>query len=133
MCYIDYTKAFDKIRHLDLFGILQNLDIDGKDIRFLLNLYWDQTTAIRIEGNVGRFVTIQSGVCQGCVFSPDHFNIYSEHALRKVEDIRGIVIGGHNINNIRYADNTALIAESEEKSQQFLSSVQEESLNKNVS
>ena len=48
LCFIDYAKAFDKVKHEDLFAFLQNLDIDGKDLRLVRNLYWEQSAAIRI-------------------------------------------------------------------------------------
>ena len=50
LCFIDYSKAFDKVKHEELFKLLENLDIDGKDLRVIRNLYWDQTAAVRIEG-----------------------------------------------------------------------------------
>ena len=43
LCFIDYSKAFDKVRHEKLFNILEHLDIDGKDLRVIRNLYWDQS------------------------------------------------------------------------------------------
>ena len=49
LCFIDYTKAFDKVKHEDLFEFLQNLDIGGKDLRLIRNLYWEQSAAIRID------------------------------------------------------------------------------------
>ena len=71
LCFIDYAKAFDKVKHEDLFEFLQNLDIDGKDLRLIRNLYWEQSAAIRIDGNIGKYTQIRRGVRQGCVFSPD--------------------------------------------------------------
>ena len=50
LCFIDYSKAFDKVRHEDLFQMLNKLDIDGKDLRILSNLYWRQTATVRIDG-----------------------------------------------------------------------------------
>ena len=46
LCFIDYSKAFDKVRHEKLFNILEHLDIDGKDLRVIRNLYWDQSAAV---------------------------------------------------------------------------------------
>src|SRR5437870_9883717 len=46
LCFIDFTKAFDKVRHNKLLNMLQDLDLDGKDIRLVRNLYWDQSAAI---------------------------------------------------------------------------------------
>ena len=54
LCFIDYAKAFDKVKREDLFEFLQTLDIDGKDLRLIRNLYWEQSAAIRIDGNIGK-------------------------------------------------------------------------------
>ena len=94
LCFIDYAKAFDKVKHEDLFEFLQNLDIDGKDLRLIRNLYWEQSAAIRIDGNIGKYTQIRRGVRQGCVFSPDLFNLYSENILRDLNDIKGCIVGG---------------------------------------
>ena len=48
LCFIDYSKAFDRVRHKEWIQILMQLDIDGKDICLIGNLYWDQNAAIRI-------------------------------------------------------------------------------------
>ena len=52
VCFIDYAKAFDKVKHDDLFNILDKLDIDGKDLRIIRNQYWDQSAAVKIEGQL---------------------------------------------------------------------------------
>ena len=132
-CFIDYSKAFDKVRHEDLFQILDQLDIDGKDLRILRNLYWNQTAAVRICGECSEESPIKRGVRQGCVLSPDLFNLYSEVILREMEDIKGICVGGHNINNLRYADDTVLIAQSEQTLQEMLDTVVDASQRRGLS
>ena len=123
LSFIDCSKAFDKVKHEQLFKILENLGKDGKDLRILRNLYWEQEAAIRSGGEIGTFKAIKRGVRQGCVLSPDLFNIYSEIILRNIEDHNGIRGGGRNINNLRYADDTVLIADSEQGLQNILNVV----------
>ena len=127
ICFIDYSKAFDKVRHGELFNILEGLDIDGKDLRIIRNLYWNQSATVRIEGEFSEYKQIKRGVRQGCVLSPDLFNIYSETIIRTLGDSPGIKINGENINNIRYADDTALISDSKENLQLLLDKVVTES------
>ncbi|KAK3772422.1 hypothetical protein RRG08_031443 [Elysia crispata] len=64
--------------------MLNQLDIDGKDLRVLRNLYWDQTAAVRVGGELSEYTNIKRGVRQGCVMSPDLFNLYSEVGLEFV-------------------------------------------------
>ena len=132
LCFIDYSKAFDKVRHEDLFQMLSKLDIDGKDLRILSNLYWKQKATVRVNGEHSEETSIRRGVRQGCVLSPDLFNLYTENILTEIEDIRGISVGGHNINNLRYADDTVLIAQSEKTLQKMLDIVVKASENRGL-
>ena len=70
--------------------------------------------------DVSKYVEIKRGVRQGCVLSPDLFLLYSEIIMREIKDIDGIKVNGENINNVRYADDTALIADSESKLQHIV-------------
>jgi len=133
LCFLDYTKAFDKVKHDNLFQILQNLDIDGKDLRLIRNLYWDQKAAMKINNDTSEYKNIKRGVRQGCVLSPDLFNIYSEMILRNIEDVEGVKIGGYNCNNLRYADDTVLIASTEEELQEMIDIVSRESIKMGLS
>ena len=133
MCFIDYSKAFDKVKHVELFKLLEELDIDGKELRIVRNLYWDQTAAVRIDGDYSAYKNIKRGVRQGCVMSPDLFNLYSEIILRNIEDSPGLKVNGETINNIRYADDTVLLADSLENLQSLLNIVVTESERKGLS
>ncbi|CAM1330889.1 Uncharacterised protein r2_g3992 [Pycnogonum litorale] len=125
ICFIDFVKAFDKVQHSKLIQLLQNIGIDDKDLRIVKHLYWQQTAAVRVGDELTDWKSIKRGVRQGCVMSPDLFNLYSEHIFRQIEDMPVLSVGGHNINNLRYADDTGLIATSEEKLQALLDKVVE--------
>ena len=70
-CYIDYVKAFDKVQHKHLFRILEGLDIHGKDLELIKNLYCEQEANIKIGNHSSDCVKIGNGVRQGCVLSPE--------------------------------------------------------------
>ena len=127
LCFIDYSKAFDKVQHENLMQMLKELNIDGKDLRLVRNLYWEQSAAVKIENELGEWKQIRRGVRQGCVMSPDLFNLYSENILRKLEDNIGVNINDMILHDLRYADDTVLIATSEEDLQKLLDIVVKES------
>ena len=132
LCFIDYTKAFDRVHHDEIIKELTKLKIDGKDLRIIKSMYWEQTAAMRVEGEISAFQKIKRGVRQGCVLSPDLFSLYSEIIMRNIEGQPGIRVGGHNINNLRYADDTVLILENEKDLQQLLNIVESKSKEKGL-
>ncbi|GFO12851.1 retrovirus-related pol polyprotein from type-1 retrotransposable element r2 [Plakobranchus ocellatus] len=87
---------------------------------------------MRIENKTSTFQDIKRGVRQGCVLSPDLFSLYSEIIMRNLENHPGIKVGGQNINNLRYADDTVLIAENKEDLQKLLNIVEEENRKKGL-
>ncbi|GFN87694.1 hypothetical protein PoB_001420000 [Plakobranchus ocellatus] len=91
-------------------------------------MYWEQTAAMRIENKTSTFQDIERGVRQGCVL----FSLYSEIIMQNLENHPGIDVGGQNINNLRYADDTVLIAENKEDLQKLLNIVEEESRKKGL-
>ena len=98
LCFIDYSKAIDRVKHSDLFDILLRHNCDGKDLRVIRNLHWKQEATIRIDNDCSVYKPICRGVRQGCVFSPDLFN--SELILRNIKHHEGVRVGGNNINNL---------------------------------
>ena len=90
---------------------MERLDIDGKDLRLIGNLYYDQTAAIRIMGELCKWIDIQKRFQQGCIFSPGLSNLYSEESLRNIRMCGGVDLEGRNNTNFRYSDDTALIAD----------------------
>ncbi|GFN81624.1 endonuclease-reverse transcriptase [Plakobranchus ocellatus] len=107
------------------------LNIDGKDLRVLKNIYWEQEAAVRVDNNISQYRPICRGVRQDCMFSTDLFKC-SEIILRNIENHEGIIAGGHNINNLKYTVDTVIIADSEEKMQTILTTVTEESEKKRL-
>ena len=96
-------------------------------ICLLRNLYAGQEATVRI-GHGTDWFQIGKGVCQGCVLSPCLFNLYSEYIMRNAgleETQAGIKIAGRNINNLRYADDTTLMAENEEGLKSLLMNMKE--------
>jgi len=126
-CFIDYSKAFDTVKHCELIKCLETTDIEENDIAIISNLYWQQQTKIRIDNNISDPLNIQRGVRQGCVLSPALFNLYTDTIFRKIEHLPGLKIGGRNINNLRYADDTVLLAEDENTLQEIVDVVKKES------
>ena len=96
----------------------------------LRNLYGGQEATVRTGRGTTDWFQIGKGVCQGCILSPCVFNFYAEYIMRNAglgEAQAGIKIAGRNINNLRYADDTTLMAESEEELKSLLMKVKEES------
>ena len=122
LCFIGIEKAFDTVKHEKLVKILESTGIDGKDTRLISNLHWNQKAAVRIENEVTGCIEIKKGIGQGCVLSPNLFSLHSQVVMNALDDLEGISIGGRNVNNIRYADDTVLIADSEKKLQVLITS-----------
>ena len=105
-------------------GILEQLTC------LLRNLYVGQKATVRTGHETTDWFQIGKGVCQGCILSPCLFKFYAEYIMRNAgleEAQAGIKIAGRNINNLRYADDTTLMAESEEQLKSQLMKVKEES------
>ena len=118
------------MEHKKLWKILREMAIPHHLTCLLRNLYAGQEATVRTRhGTKERFKT-GKGVHQGCILSPCLFNLYAEYVMRNTgldEAQAEIKIAGRNINNLRYADDTTLIAESEEELKSLLMKVKEES------
>ena len=96
----------------------------------LINLHADQEATVRTGHRTTNWFQIGKGVCQGCILSPCLFNLYAEYIMRNTgleEEQAEIKISRRNINNFRYADDTTLMAESEEELKSLLMNVKKES------
>ena len=117
---MDHNKLW-KIQEM---GILDHLTC------LLRNLYVGQEATVRTGHGTTDWFQTRKGVHQGCILSPCLFNLYAEYIIRNAgldEAQAGITIAGRNINNLRYANDTTLMAESKEELKSLLMKVQEES------
>ena len=114
--FIDYAKAFDCVDHNKLWKILKEMGIPDHLTCLLRNLSSGQEATVGTGHGTTDWFQIGKGVHQGCILSPCLFNFYAEYIMRNAgldEAQAGIKIAGRNINNLRYADDTTLMAESE--------------------
>ena len=131
-CPIDYAKAFDCVDHNKLWEILQEMGIPDRLTCLLRNLYAGQEATVRTRHGTTDWFQIRKGVHQACIVLPCLFNLYVEYIMRSTgleETQAGIKIATRNFNNLRYADDTTLMAESEEELKSLLMKVKEESEN----
>ena len=105
------------MKHESLVELLQSLDVDKSETRLLTNLYWKQTAVVRCGEDISEWLDIKQGVRQGCVAPPHLFALYMEMIVRELDDMDGFRIGGTDVNNLWYADDTVIIADSEEQLQ----------------
>ena len=129
-CFIDYAKTFDCVDHNKLWKILKEMGIPDHLTCLLRNLYAGQEATVRTGHGTTDWFQIGKGVLQGCILPPCLFNFYAEYIMRNAgleETQAGIKIARRNINNLRYAGDTTLMAESEEELQSLLMKVKEES------
>ena len=129
-CVIDYAKAFDCVDHNKLWKILREMGIPDHLTCLLRNLYVGQEATVRTGHGKTDWFQIGRGIHQGCILSLCLFNLYAEYIVRNAgldEAQARIKISARNINNFRYADDTTLMAESEEELKSLLMKVKEES------
>ena len=122
----DYAKAFDCEDHKKLWKILKQMGIPDHLTSLLRNLYAGQEATVRTGHGTTVWFQIGKGVCQGCILSPCLFNLCAEYIMRNAgldEAQAGINTARKNINNLRYADATTLMAESKEELKSLLNKV----------
>ena len=121
-CFVDYDNK--------LWKILKEMGIPDHLTCLLRNFFEDQEATVRTGHGTANWFQIGKGVFKGCVLLPCLFNLNAEYFMwnaRLDEAQAGIKIAGRNINNLRYADDTTLMAESEEELKSLLMKVKEES------
>ena len=113
-CVTDYTKAFNCVDHNKLWKILKDMGVPDHLTCLLRNLYAGQEATVTTGHGTTDWFQIGKGVCQGCLLSICLFNLYAEYIMRNtgLEKAQAeIKIAGRNINYLRYADDTTLMAE----------------------
>ena len=127
-CFIDYAKAFDCVDHKKLWKILKEMGIPDHLTCLLRHLYASQEATVRTGHETTDWFQIGKGVRQVCILSSCLFNLYAEYIMWNVsldESQAGIKISRRNVNNLRYADDTTLMAESKEELKRLLMMVKE--------
>ena len=122
-CFIDYAKAFDCVDHNKLWKILKEMGVPDHLTCLLRKLYAGQEATVRTGHSTTDWFQLGKGIQQGCILSPSLFNFYAEYIMKNTgleEAQAGIKIAGRNINNLRYAEDTTLMAESEEQLKSLL-------------
>ena len=118
------------VNYNKLWKILKEMVIQDHLTCLLRNLCAGQEAAVRTGHGTTDWFQIGKGVCQGCILSPCLFNLYVEYIMRNTgleEAQAGFKLAGRNTNNVRYADDTTLMAESEEELKSLLMKVKQES------
>ena len=129
-CFTDYTKDFDHVDHNKQWKILKEMGIPDHLTCLLRNLYVSQEAIDGTGHGTMNWFKTGKGISQGCILSPCLFNFYADYIMRNAgleEAQAGINVARRNINNLKYAHDTTLMAESEEELKSFLMKVKEES------
>ena len=129
-CFINYVKAFDCMDHNKQWKILKEMGIPHHLTCLPRNLYTGQEAIDRTGHGTTVWFQNGKGICQGCILSPCFFNLYAEYVMQNArldEAQAGLKNDRRNINNLRYADDTTVMAESKEALKNFLMNLKEES------
>ena len=131
ICFVDFEKAFDRLKWTKLLKILKEIGIDWKDRRLIKNLYMNQTAVVRTEYGDSEPGQIGRGVRQGCLLSPLLFSIYAEMMMvEAMDDVKGGVrVGGEMLTDVKFADDQGMVSETEEGLQNLMNALHEKGKN----
>ena len=120
LCFIDWQKAFDRVDWTKLLEILRNIGVNWREHRLIRNLYMGQRLKLRLNQGETDSAKIGRGVQQGCCMSPYLFNLYGEYLMKEaLAQVGDFKIGERIINKVRFADDTAIIAKTQEELQRY--------------
>jgi hypothetical protein len=122
ICFVDFEKAFDRVNWIKMMDVLKQLQVDWKDRRLIYDLYMRQQAVIKVADGESEPGEIGRGVRQGCPLSPLLFSIYAEAMMSEaMEDIdEGVSVGGELIKDVRFADDQAMMACTEQGLQEVM-------------
>ncbi|PZC71182.1 hypothetical protein B5X24_HaOG213934 [Helicoverpa armigera] len=131
LCFIDYTKAFDCVQWDHLWIVLLEMGVPEHLVALIQSLYTENRSFVRIGTEYSNMFQTKKGVRQGCILSPALFNIYGEYIIRKTIENweKGFPVGGKRLSNLRYADDTVLLATSMEDMTELFQRLETESGN----
>ena len=135
LIFIDYTKAFDRVEHSLLFRTMLDMGIPRHLVGLVQGLYKDQAAAVRWDGELTDWFKIGQETRQGCNISPTEFNLYAEDIMRRTEENNlstGVVVGGIKISNLRYAEDTTIVGDTEDSAKKYFADLVEESAHSNM-
>jgi exonuclease III len=123
--FIDFKKAFDRVWHTGMVRVLQHYNIPRKLVVLIQDLYNQAVSAVRIGTDVSEWFRQTVGVRQGCVLSPDLFNLFLEHVLGGALEAHngGALMNGRRVSNLRFADDIDLMGETTLEAQEILDTV----------
>ena len=127
--FIDYEKAFDSIEHFSIFEALRKINVNETYVKILENtcIYKGATARVHLDNHVSEAFTIGRGVRQGDPISPKLFTAVIEEIFKKADLDKGINIDGERLQNLRFADDVALVTKTTKEMEEHLNKLNTES------
>ena len=115
LCFIDWQKTFDCVDCTKLLEMFRNIGVNWRERRLMCNLYIGKRVKLRLNQGKTDSVKIRRGIRQGCCMSPILFNLYGEYLMKEaLAEFGHFKIGGMIIDKVRFADDPAIIAKTQE-------------------